>query len=128
MGQGGYRFAYAFVALLAAAAFSAVFSGSAAGATDCSARLLSDWQDGRIDRTYQVHCYREALASLPEDLQVYSTAQGDLTRALQAQLHAPQQAKSAGGGGDSGSVSPLLVLAVTAGLVLAGGSLAVIAR
>ena len=126
MGQGGYRFAYAFAALLAAAAFSAVFSGSAAGATGCSARLLSDWQDGRIDRTYQVHCYREALASLPEDLQVYSTAQTDLTRALQAQL--PQQAKSAGGGGDSGSVSPLLVLAVTAGLVLAGGSLAVIAR
>jgi hypothetical protein len=128
MGQGGYRFAYAFAALLAAAVFSAVFSGSAAGATDCSARLLSDWQDGRIDRTYPVHCYREALASLPEDLQVYSTAQSDLTRALQAQLHAPQQAKAAGGSGKSGDVSPLLVLAVTAGLVLAGGSLAVIAR
>jgi hypothetical protein len=124
MGQGGYRFAYAFAALLAAA----VFSGSAAGATDCSARLLSDWQDGRIDRTYPVHCYRDALASLPEDLQVYSTAQSDLTRALQAQLQAPQQAKAAGGGSDSGDVSPLLVLAVTAGLVLAGGSLAVIAR
>jgi hypothetical protein len=124
MGQGGLRLAFAFAALLAAAAFS----GSAAGATDCSARLLADWQDGRIDRTYPVHCYREALASLPEDLQVYSTAQSDLTRALQAQLDAPQKAKAAGGSGDNGHVSLLLVLAVTAGLVLAGGSLAVIAR
>jgi hypothetical protein len=124
MGQGGYRLAFAFATLLTAAAFS----GSAAGATDCSARLLSDWQDGRIDRTYPVHCYREALASLPEDLQVYSTAQSDLTRALQVQLEAPRRAKAAGGGGDGGDVSPLLVLGVTAGLVLAGGSLAVIAR
>jgi hypothetical protein len=124
MGQGGFRLAFAFVATIAAAAFA----GPAAGATDCSARLLADWQDGRIDRTYPVHCYRAALASLPEDLQVYSTAQSDLTRALQGRLDAPQQAKAAGGGGDSGHVSPLLVLAVTAGLVLAGGSLAVIAR
>jgi uncharacterized protein (DUF3084 family) len=124
MGQGGYRLAYAFAAICAAAAFA----GPAAGATDCSTRLLADWQDGRIDRTYPVHCYREALASLPEDLQVYSTAQSDLTRALQAQLDNPQSAKAAGGGGNSGHVSPLLVLAVTAGLVLAGGSLAVIAR
>ena len=122
MGQGGYRLAFAIGAIVVAAALS----GPAAGATDCS-RLLSDWEDGRIDRTYPVQCYRQALASLPEDLQVYSTAESDLTRALQAQLAAPQRAKAAGGGGDGG-VSPLLVLAVTAGLVLVGGSLAMIAR
>jgi hypothetical protein len=124
MGQGGYRLVFAFAALLAAAAFSA----SAAGATDCSARLLADWQDGRIDRTYPVECYRQALSSLPEDLQVYSTAQSDITRALQTQLEAPQRVKAAGSGGGDDGVSPVLVLAVTAGLLLAGGSLAVIAR
>ena len=124
MGQGGFRSAFAIAAILAAAAFC----GPAAGATDCSTRLLSDWRDGRIDATYPVHCYREALANLPEDLQVYSTAEGDLTRALQVQLAAPHKAKAAGGGGDSGGVSILLVLAVTVGLVLAGSSLAVIAR
>jgi len=124
MGQGGYRLAFAIAAIFAAAAFC----GPAAGATDCSAQLLSDWRDGRIDGTYPVHCYREALAKLPEDLQVYSTAESDLTRALQAQLDAPHATKAAGGGGESGGVSPLLVLAVTAGLVVAGSSLAVIAR
>jgi len=123
MGQGGYRLAFAIAAIVVAAAFS----GPAAGATDCS-RLLSDWEDGRIDRTYPVQCYREALASLPEDLQVYSTVESDLTRALQAQLASPQRAKAAGGGADGGNVSPLLVLAVTAGILLAGGWLAVIAR
>jgi hypothetical protein len=76
-----------------------------------------------------VHCYREALKSLPEDLQVYSTAASDLTRALQARLDTPAaQAQPADGGGGGGGVSPLLVLAVTAGLVVAGGSLAAIAR
>lgn len=125
MGQGRYRLAFAIASILAAAAFC----GPAAGATDCSARLLSDWEDGRIDRTYPVHCYREALASLPEDLQVYSTVESDLTRALQTQFEAPRRVEAAdGGGGDSSGVSPMLVLVVTAGLLLAGGSVAVIAR
>jgi len=124
MGQGGYRLAFAIAAVLAAAAFC----GPAAGATDCSTRLLSDWEDGRIDRTYPVHCYREALATLPEDLQVYSTAESDLTRALQTQLEAPLRVKATDTGGDSGGVSPMLVVAVTAGLLVAGGSVAVIAR
>jgi hypothetical protein len=124
MGQGRYRLAFAIAGILAAAAFS----GPAAGATDCSTRLLSDWEDGRIDRTYPVHCYREALESLPEDLQVYSTAESDLTRALQTKLEAPRQVEAADTGGDSSGVSPMLVLVVTAGLLLAGGSVAVIAR
>ena len=126
MGRALLMLVYAIAAMAAVAAFSA---GPAAAAPDCSARLLADWQDGRIDRTYPVHCYREALASLPEDLQVYSTAESDLTRALQASLATPAQAQSADrSGGGGGGVSPLLILAVTAGLVVAGGSLAAIAR
>ncbi|CAN5323689.1 hypothetical protein BH18ACT12_BH18ACT12_11320 [soil metagenome] len=122
MGQGGYRLLLGVAATLAAA-----FCGPAAGATDCSTRLLSDWRDGRVDRTYPVACYREALAGLPEDLQVYSTAKSDLTRELQSRLDDPRRAGAAGVDADDG-VSPVLVLAVTAGLLLAGGSLATIAR
>ena len=126
MGLGLHRLTYVLAAM---AGVAALIAGPAAAAPDCSARLLADWQDGRIDRTYPVHCYREALKSLPEDLQVYSTAASDLTRALQDRLDTPAaQAQPADGGGGGGGVSPLLVLAVTAGLVVAGGSLAAIAR
>jgi uncharacterized protein (DUF3084 family) len=88
---------------------------------------LNDWKDGRIDQTYPVACYRAALADLPEDVRVYSTAQSDITRALQAQLHAPA-AKSAGGPDDGSGVSPLLVVAITATILVAAGSVAAAVR
>jgi hypothetical protein len=51
----------------------------------CSAALIHDWYvDGRIDHTYQVHCYREALRAIPEDQIIYGTLREDLTRALQS--------------------------------------------
>lgn len=124
MGHGGYR-----LLLCVAAILAAVVCGPAAGATNCSTRLLADWRDGRVDRTYPVDCYRQALASLPEDLQVYSTAKSDLTRELQTQLDSPKKVRAGGVSHDNGGgVSAVLVLAVTAGLLLAGGSLATIAR
>jgi hypothetical protein len=50
----------------------------------CSKALVHDWLvDGRVDRTYPVHCYREALKSIPEDQLVYGTLRDDLNRALQ---------------------------------------------
>ena len=53
----------------------------------CSAALIHDWYvDGRIDQTYQVHCYREALRSIPEDQIIYGTLREDLTRALQSAI------------------------------------------
>jgi hypothetical protein len=53
----------------------------------CSAALIHDWYvDGRIDHTYQVHCYREALKSIPEDQIIYGTLREDLTRALQTAI------------------------------------------
>jgi hypothetical protein len=53
----------------------------------CSAALIHDWYvDGRIDHTYQVHCYREALQSIPEDQIIYGTLREDLTRALQSAI------------------------------------------
>lgn len=50
----------------------------------CSKALVHDWLvDGRVDRTYPVHCYREALKTIPEDQLVYGTLRDDLNRALQ---------------------------------------------
>jgi hypothetical protein len=104
---------------LALVIFAAATSGTAAAKSSCASRLIADWQDGRIDRTYPVPCYRQALASLPEDVRVYSTAPSDITRALHARLSLPRRtiAASTAGSGGSGGVSTLVVLAI-AGIVL----------
>ena len=53
----------------------------------CSQKLIHDWYvDGRVDNTYPVHCYREALKNIPEDQVVYGTLRQDLTRALQSAI------------------------------------------
>jgi hypothetical protein len=52
----------------------------------CSEALLRDWADGRIDGSYQLACYREALKSLPADLQVYSSASEDIAQALSERI------------------------------------------
>ncbi|HEX9378350.1 MAG TPA: hypothetical protein VF872_02055 [Gaiellaceae bacterium] len=125
MTPGGLRALLTFAALLLAAL---VFSGAGQAKTGCVSRLLADWRDGRIDGTYSVGCYRTALAHLPEDVRIYSSAESDITRALvarsQAVIAAPANAKtpsrSAGGSGDG--VSPLLVLAIAGAILAALGS------
>jgi hypothetical protein len=56
---------------------------TAAAATPCWKTLLNDWYDGRIDNTYPIHCYQDALSHLPADVQTYSSAHDDILRALQ---------------------------------------------
>ena len=79
-------------ALLLAALAATAFVGFAAqpapaqAATPCWKQLLNDWYDGRIDNTYPVHCYREALKHLPSDVQTYSSAHDDILRALQSAI------------------------------------------
>ena len=124
MGQGRIRLLFAMLVGLAALAFA----GSAGAAPSCASRLLADWRDGRIDGTYPVACYRQALAHLPEDVRVYSTAQADITRALQARLNTAEPVKANSGDGDSSGVSPLLVVAITAAILVAAGSVAAVAR
>lgn len=48
----------------------------------CWSDLIKDWYDGRIDRTYPVHCYRDALKHLPTDVRSYSDAYDVISRAL----------------------------------------------
>jgi hypothetical protein len=123
MGQGGLRLLFAMAVGLMALAWT----GAAAASQTCGSRLLSDWQDGRIDQTYPVSCYRQALAKLPEDVRVYSTAQTDITRALQARL-GTSAAQSMKGRHEDAGVSPLLVVAITAGILMAAGSVAAAVR
>jgi len=79
------RFLKLLILLVPAAAAAATIGVGTAQATTCSKALIHDWYvDGRIDRTYPVHCYREALKDIPEDQIVYGTLRDDLTRALQA--------------------------------------------
>ncbi len=69
--------------VLVAASFGAsVTAPQADAATPCWKRLINDWYDGRIDRTYPASCYRAAIKNLPEDVEAYSTAREDLERAL----------------------------------------------
>jgi hypothetical protein len=66
---------------------AATFGVAKAQASTCSDALVRDWYvDGRIDKTYPVHCYREALRDVPEDQVVYGTLRDDLNRALQQVL------------------------------------------
>ena len=76
------------VVFVAAIAFVALFGAvarptTAAAATPCWKALLNDWYDGRIDNTYPLHCYSDALTHLPADVQTYSSAHDDILRALQ---------------------------------------------
>ena len=122
MGQGRIRLLFA----MAAALLALAVTGTAGAAPSCGTRLLDDWRDGRIDNTYPVACYRQALAHLPEDVRVYSSAQADITRALQARLEAAPKPKPSHH--SSGGVSPLLVVAITAGVLVAAGSVAAAVR
>src|SRR5213083_2836530 len=76
--------------LVVPAALAAVaFGVGTAQASTCSSALIRDWYvDGRIDNTYPVHCYREALKDIPEDQLIYGTLRDDLTRALQGVIAA----------------------------------------
>ena len=84
----------------------------AQAATPCWKLLLNDWYDGRIDQTYSVHCYKDALKHLPADVQTYSSAHDDILRALQSAIAKQKQSNKpvgenmpvppASGGGSGG--------------------------
>jgi len=77
------KFLKPLILLVFLAAAAATLGVSTAQASACSGALIRDWYvDGRIDNTYPVHCYREALKDIPEDQIVYGTLRDDLNRAL----------------------------------------------
>jgi hypothetical protein len=110
---------------------AAMLAGSepAPAQTNCGTKLLNDWRDGRIDGVYPVRCYRLALANMPEDVRIYSTAQSDIERALQARVRAARPVRAtavkASGKQDHG-VSLWLVAGITAAVLAAGSLLALV--
>ena len=78
------KFLKPLILVVTAALAAAAFGVATAQASTCSSALIKDWYvDGRIDHTYPVRCYREALREIPEDQLVYGTLRDDLSRALQ---------------------------------------------
>ena len=74
-------FLAAFVALLAVAS-------PADAAKSCGRAVIDDWyDDGRVDGTYALHCYDDAIDALPLDVRDYSSAKDDIERALQARMN-----------------------------------------
>jgi hypothetical protein len=85
------RFSKPLILLALAAAIGAALGvaqpAQARSMSSCSKALIHDWYvDGRVDKTYPVHCYREALKKIPEDQVIYGTLRQDLTRALQSAI------------------------------------------
>src|ERR687888_1295886 len=107
------KFLKPLILLVVATAAAGTFGVGQAQASKCSSALIKDWYvDGRIDQTYAVHCYREALKDIPEDQIVYGTLREDLTRALQATIRKHDgpvgpntPVPGAGGGGGGGNAS-----------------------
>ena len=91
----------AFLAVLSCA-LGALALPSAALASKCGDQVLADWADnGQVDRTYALHCYQDAVDSIPADIRDYANAEEVISRALAA------QANNNGGnnGGGTGSSS-----------------------
>ena len=108
------------------AAFACAGGARASSPTTCADTLLQDWRDGRISGTYSVPCYRAALATLPEDLRIYSSAESDLTRALLARIKATDTEKIAArepARSGANGVSVLTLVAICGTVLVAAGSL-----
>ena len=77
-------------ALVAAAAFVLVLTaaGPTSAAASCGKKVIDDWYDnGRVDGSYPLHCYDDAIDALPRDVRDYSSAKDDIERALQARMN-----------------------------------------
>ena len=87
-------------------------AGPAAASTPCWKTLINDWYDGRIDGTYAIPCYRQAINHLPSDVESYSSAADDINRALQERISGKKKGgavagtTSGPGGNATGSSGP----------------------
>jgi hypothetical protein len=56
---------------------------AAAASKTCADDVIADWYgDGRVDKVFPLHCYQDAIRSLPVDVLDYSNAKQDILRAL----------------------------------------------
>jgi hypothetical protein len=91
------------LALLAVLAIGVSPAAAKSSGTPCWKLVVNDWFDnGRIDGTYPIPCYTQAIQHIPEDAKVYSSAPDDIRRALLAAI----RQEGGGGGHNSGGSSP----------------------
>jgi hypothetical protein len=56
----------------------------AAAQTACWRQVINDWvKNDRVPATYPLHCYRQAIAHVPNDLRQYSSIEEDILAARQ---------------------------------------------
>jgi hypothetical protein len=76
------------------AVLAAAGPAAAAKKPSCAEQVVADWYDnGRVDYLYPLHCYREAIKSLPPDVKDYSSAKEEIERALQDAANRPPVTK-----------------------------------
>ena len=78
-------------------------AAAAKGKPPCWKTLINDWYDGRIEGTYPIHCYRDALNHLPTDVETYSSARDDIKQALQQRITQGSKGGNSGPRGASGT-------------------------
>jgi hypothetical protein len=56
---------------------------------------MNQWYQGEIKTIFPLDCYHQAISHLPTDIQVYSSARDDITKALQAAVAYDARVKAA---------------------------------
>jgi hypothetical protein len=136
------RFPIFVLALVASLSMFAFFAQPAA-ASPCGTRVLKDWSDNsRIDGTYQLHCYQDAVDALPQDLLDYSDAADVIGRAfrdaggrqIQIARKSPNEQRKiptpdvTNASSPSSLPVPLIVLTIVALALLAAGGYGYVSR
>lgn len=94
-------------AVTAGLLLAALMPGPAAAKVPCWKQVLNDWSNGRAIGHYELHCYREAIRNLPEDLRDYSSAADDILAALQNEIaNRDNRRIQSAGGDDNGKAHP----------------------
>jgi hypothetical protein len=91
------------VAVSAGLAISGGTAAPASAGTPCWRTLINDWFDGKIDHVYPRHCYTQAIAHLPNDIQTYSNAADEIHAAMLAALRHNNDGGNSGNSGNSGT-------------------------
>src|ERR687888_1404261 len=68
---------------LAATLALMVSAAPASAKTPCWKNVIGDWYvDGRVDGTYPIPCYQQAIQNLPDDVRSYADAASEIRRAM----------------------------------------------
>jgi hypothetical protein len=89
-------------AVLLVLAGALLFAPVAPATAPCWDRLTLDWLDGRIDKTYPIPCYQQAVDRLDTDLENYTNIREDILHALAVTV-----TKQSGGAGTQETTSPV---------------------